>query len=50
MFTSILWSDKLQFRVDEVKRENETISISITCTNQKSVGIVRIPTTISFDK
>ena len=26
MLTSILWSDELQFRVDEVKIENETIA------------------------
>jgi transposase len=37
MLTSILWSDELQFRVDEVKRENETIDILVISTNQRAV-------------
>ena len=37
MLTSILWPDELQFRIDGVEVESETVSISVTCTNQKSV-------------
>jgi len=37
MLTSILWSDELQFRVDEVKEENNTIDISVISTNQRAV-------------
>ncbi len=37
MLTSILWPDELQFRMDEVEMENETVAILVTCTNQHAV-------------
>jgi len=37
MLIGILWSDELQFRVDKVKIENETIDISVINTNQNAV-------------
>ena len=36
MLTSILWPDELEFRMDEVEMENETVSIWVTCTNQQA--------------
>jgi len=36
MLTSILWPDELQFRMDEIEMENETVSIWVTCTNQQA--------------
>jgi len=37
MLESILWSYELQFHMDEINRENETINISVINTNQKAV-------------
>ena len=36
MLASILWPDELQFRMDEVEMENETVAILVTCTNQQA--------------
>ena len=36
MLASILWPDELQFRMDEIEMENETVSIWVTCTNQQA--------------
>ena len=37
MLTSILLPDELQFRMDRIEMENETVAIWVTCTNQQAV-------------
>jgi len=37
MLTDILWPDKSQFSIDKVEKENGTIIMSVTATNEKGV-------------
>ncbi len=37
MLINILWPDELGFCIDKVEKENETIVISVTVTNDKGI-------------